>query len=101
MLSGEHLLTKRDKRIERTRRNPKNVRPDEMDAILRDAGFTPHQEGSHKTYRRDGQKLTIPQRKPFLKTVYVLDALDLLDAWSSPSETEGDEKENETDDNAS
>lgn len=93
-------MAKRDKRIERIRRNPKNVRPDEMDGILRDAGFTAHQEGSHKTYRRDGQKLTIPQRKPFLKAVYVRDALDLLDAWTALSETESDEKENETDDNA-
>jgi predicted RNA binding protein YcfA (HicA-like mRNA interferase family) len=92
-------LAKRDKRIERTRRNPKNVRPDEMDAILRDAGFIAHQEGSHKTYRRDGQKLTIPQRKPFLKAVYMRGALDLLDAWTALGEAENDEKEVETDDN--
>ena len=72
-------MAKRDTRLERMRRNPRNVRPDELDVALREAGFTAHQEGSHKTYRHDGKKLTVPQRKPFLKSMYVKEALDLLE----------------------
>lgn len=53
-------MAKRDKRIERMRRNPRNVRPDDLDAALLVAGFSSHQEGSHKTYWRDGEKLTVP-----------------------------------------
>jgi predicted RNA binding protein YcfA (HicA-like mRNA interferase family) len=69
----------RDKRIAAMRRNPRNVRPDDLDAVLRGAGFTAHQEGSHKTYRRHGRKLTVPQHTPFLKPVYVKQALDMIE----------------------
>ena len=70
-------MAKRDKRIERMRQDPKSVRPEDLDIALTNAGFTSHQEGSHKTYRRDGEKLTVPQRTP-LKPVYVRQALDML-----------------------
>jgi predicted RNA binding protein YcfA (HicA-like mRNA interferase family) len=73
-------MVKRDKRIEAMRRHPYNVRPDELDAILRHAGFRAHQEGGHKTYRRAGQKITVPQHGGALKAIYVRQALDLLDA---------------------
>ncbi len=71
-------MAKRDKRIARMRQNLRTVRPDELDGVLKGAGFTAHQESSHKTYRRAGVKLTIPQHIPFLKPVYVRAALDLL-----------------------
>jgi len=68
-----------DKRIERMRRNPKDVRPDELDAVMIRAGFTSHQEGSHKVYRRGpGERISVPQRKPHLRQVYVEEALELL-----------------------
>ena len=70
-------MTKRDKRIKRMRQNATNVRSEDLDAVLTAAGFTSHQEGSHKTYRRDGEKLTVPQHTP-LKPVYVRQALDML-----------------------
>lgn len=85
-------MTKRDKRIERMRRNPRNVRPADLDAALLSAGFSSHQEGSHKIYRRNGEKLTVPQHKPFLKPVYVLAALDLLTLLSTAGETEDDDE---------
>ena len=44
-------MAKRDKRIEAMRRNPRTVRPDELDAALIAAGFTvQRQTGSHKIY---------------------------------------------------
>ena len=73
-------MAKQDKRIEALRRNPENVRPDDLDVVLRGAGFTSRQHGgSHKTYTRGATRLTVPQRKPFLKAVYVKLALDLID----------------------
>ncbi len=73
-------MTKRDKRIEAMRRNPKSVRPDELHAVLVSAGFTCRHDGtSHKLYKRGTEKLSVPQRHPYLLPHYVLDALDLLE----------------------
>jgi len=66
-------------RIARIRQNTRTARPDDLDAVLTGAGFTVHQESSHKTYRRSAAKVTIPQHTPFLKPVYVRAAPDLLD----------------------
>ncbi len=74
------MAAKRNKRVEAMRQNPKTVRPDELDVVLRGAGFTAEQRGSsHKVYRRGGRTLLVPQRTPFLKENYVKDALDLLE----------------------
>jgi hypothetical protein len=73
-------MAKRDKRIAAMRRNPRNVRPDDLDVVLRAAGFTMRQQGtSHKVYTHGPHQLVIPQRHPFLLQDYVKDALDLLD----------------------
>jgi predicted RNA binding protein YcfA (HicA-like mRNA interferase family) len=72
-------VVKRDKRIEAMRRNPRHVRPDELDAVLGHAGFTAHQEGSHKTYRRAGRKLTVAQHGQFVHPHAVREALRILD----------------------
>ncbi len=74
-------MAKREKRLEKLRQNPKNVRPDELDAVLTSAGFVvARQKGSHKRYDRGVHQLTVPQREPFLLDVYVTQALDMLDA---------------------
>lgn len=74
-------MTKREKRLEKLRQNPKNVRPDELDAVLTSEGFVvARQKGSHKRYDRGIHQLTVPQREPFLLDVYVTQALDMLDA---------------------
>ena len=73
-------MAKRDKRIAAMRRNPRNVRPDDLDVVLRTAGFTMRQQGtSHKVYTQGPHQTVIPQRHPFLLQDYVKDALDLLD----------------------
>ena len=74
-------MTKRDKRVERMRQNPRSVRPDELDTVFRDAGFTARQRGtSHKVYTDGIRSLSVPQHGPFLKPEYVERALDLLNA---------------------
>jgi len=76
-------MTKRDKRIAALRRNPKNVRPEELDQVLRAAGFLARQEGtSHRRYTKESRSLTIAQHKPFLAVAAVKEVLDLLDALS-------------------
>lgn len=72
-------MAKRDKRIAAMRRNPRTVRPDDLDSALRGLGFAARQESSHRTYIYGDVVLTIPQRKPFLKPVYVILALELID----------------------
>ena len=80
-------MAKRDKRIERMRRNPTNVRPEDLDAALTAAGFTSHQEGSH---------MTVPQLMP-LKPVYVRQALDVLVDDGEGGEDNGDKMDDEED----
>ena|SRR5579875_3792096 len=80
-------MVKRDKRIERMRRNPKNVRPDELDVALVAEGFSWRQRGtSHRIYTKDDVQFSIPQRRPFLKPEYVLIALSYIDAAREQSE---------------
>lgn len=72
-------MTKRDKLIARMRTNPRNVRPDDLDTVMRAAGFTARQKGtSHKVYTDGVRALSVPQRHPHLKPEYVEQALDLL-----------------------
>jgi hypothetical protein len=69
-------MAKRDKRIAAMRRNPKNVRPDDLDVVLRTAGFTMRQQGtSHKVYTRGEQQVLVPQHRPFLKAASVRQTL--------------------------
>ncbi len=85
-------MAKRDKLIERMRTNPRNVRPDDLDSVLRTAGFTSRQKGSsHKVYTDGVHALSVPQRHPHLKPEYVEQALDLLD--EAAPDRDGDDKE--------
>jgi predicted RNA binding protein YcfA (HicA-like mRNA interferase family) len=63
------------------KQNPKNVRPEELEAVLLAAGFTFRQQGSsHRVYRRGGREiLVVPQHRPFIKAAYVRDAIALLE----------------------
>ena len=69
-----------DKRLDALRRNPRDVRSDELDAVLVGAGFRSRQRGtSHKVYSRGAVTLVIPQHRPYLKAVYVRQALQVLE----------------------
>ena len=75
-------MTKREKRLERIRSNPKNVRFEELDRLLLDFGFVrkqPRGVSSHFTYVRGQQRLTIPMNRPHLREVYVKNVLKFLD----------------------
>lgn len=73
-------MTKREKRIERMRQNPRAVRFEELDAVLLEAGFERRQEsGSHVIYRRGEYRFSVPKHRPFVNVVYVRQVLLVLD----------------------
>jgi predicted RNA binding protein YcfA (HicA-like mRNA interferase family) len=72
-------MSRRDKQIERMRENPRNVRFDDIDAILRSLGFDSRQKGSHVVYTNGEYRITVPVNRPFIKPVYVKQLLRLLD----------------------
>jgi len=75
-------MGKKEKALEKLRQNPKNVRFEELAAILLSLGFEMKEggKGSHAVFKIPGQQpLTVPRKKPFLKPVYVKLALELID----------------------
>jgi predicted RNA binding protein YcfA (HicA-like mRNA interferase family) len=79
-------LTKRDKRESAIRRKPKGVRFNDLDAVLRDAGFLRTQEsGSHAVYRHSQYPIratvVVPHAgEQFVKAYQVEQALAAIDA---------------------
>lgn len=73
-------MSKRDKAIEKLRKNPKTVRFEDVDSLLLSLGFEKRQKGSHATYILEKHRpITIPVRKPFILPIYVKNVLQLLD----------------------
>ncbi len=72
-------MTKREKLLERFRKNDKNVRFDEIDGLLINLGFERRSSGSHFVYRMQKIQITIPMRKPFILPVYVKNVLRIID----------------------
>lgn len=69
------------KLYERIQRNPKHVAFDDLDNLLRRAGFErrqPRSGSSHYTYTK-GDKLVTIAKATLVKPVYVLQVLELLE----------------------
>jgi len=65
-------MSKFEKELARLRQNPKNVRYEELEKILLKIGFSKRQSGtSPVVFRKDDIILTVPVKKPFLKSIYV------------------------------
>jgi predicted RNA binding protein YcfA (HicA-like mRNA interferase family) len=79
-------LTKRGKRESAIRRNPKGVRFDDLDSVLRDTGFVRGQAGgSHVAYRHSRYAIRVTVVMPhtgerFVKAYQVEQALAAIDA---------------------
>lgn len=90
-------MTKRDKRLEGIRQNPKNVSFDELKQALEDYGFImrPSKGSSHHFFRAEINErvwsLTIPFRKPHIKLIYVKKALNAIDEIIALQPTQEDE----------
>lgn len=75
-------MTKRDKRIQAMRRNPKQVTPEDMDAALLGLGFTCRPgKGDHRVYLHPDlpYPLTVDPHRPHLKRYIVVAALEAID----------------------
>ena len=72
--------SKKGKRLQAIKANPKVVRPDDLFAALREDGWElDHVTGSHHQWRKEGVgRLSIPYRRPHLKKEYVEQALAFL-----------------------
>jgi predicted RNA binding protein YcfA (HicA-like mRNA interferase family) len=76
-------MSKREKRLQRLRQNPKNVSFDELKQVLEDYGFEHvRTAGSHHTFIAQTAgydwRLTIPFNRP-IKQAYVMQALTAID----------------------
>jgi hypothetical protein len=74
-------MRRADKRREEIERNPRHVRFEDLDALLRSYGFQRRQRSrgsSHYVYRRERWHLTVPARRPHLRLYVVRDALAAL-----------------------
>ncbi len=74
-------MSKREKALNKIRNNPKNVRYEELEAVLIFLGFEKRNTGSsHVVFTRAGSlPLTIPIHKPQLKPFCVKLALRTID----------------------
>ncbi len=73
-------MVKSEKILERMRTNPNGVRFDDLDNVLRRNGFASRQVGSHVTYTRGQQRVTVPYKLPHVLPIYVKQVLAALDA---------------------
>lgn len=74
-------MSKLEKLLQRITNNPKTVRFEELDKLLIRAGFIKRQSGkgsSHFIYRKDGKIISIPYKNPYIKQIYVVEAIELL-----------------------
>lgn len=70
------------KLLEKIKRSPKSVRFEELDLLLRRAGFErsqPRGGSSHYVYRKGRHKLVVPYRQPHVLEAYVRRAIKLLE----------------------
>ncbi|MCA9912537.1 MAG: type II toxin-antitoxin system HicA family toxin [Anaerolineae bacterium] len=95
-------MTKREKRLQKIRQNPRNVRYDDLITVLEDFGFTIHHgKGSHIGLRLETEEQTIkftivkPHETKFVKSVYVKMALKEIDRVIEASESEEEDGSDE------
>ena len=90
-------MTKREKRLQRMRQNPRNVSFETLRKVLEDYGFVlQRSSGSHWSFSvQIGVRLrllVVPYRKP-VKPVYIREAIKLIDEIQAEGEYHGPEDE--------
>ena len=74
-------LSKKDKRLQTIRSNPKNVKFETIQSILLSYGFietTPNGGSSHYTYHKGIYRITIPKDKP-VNQIYIKQSIKIID----------------------
>jgi predicted RNA binding protein YcfA (HicA-like mRNA interferase family) len=95
-------MSKREKRLEKIRQNPKDVSFEALRQVLEDHGFRVKQvTGSHYTFARqignEALRLTIPYHRP-VKQAYVMKAIAAIDKAIAQNQVNEDRPGNEDDD---
>lgn len=75
-------ITKKEKLLARIKNNTKTVKFQEVDKLLKDAGFESRQPSggsSHYTYILKDKILTVPYNRPYVKVIYIKMAIKLLE----------------------
>lgn len=75
-------MSRREKLLEKLKSNPQKIRFEEVDKVLLSTGFTkrqPRRGSSHFTYTLNDIMITIPYKKPYIKSRYIREVVDLLD----------------------
>ena len=80
-------------KLEKLRRrivhNPKNVRFEDLDRLLRGYGFEGRPgRGSHYYYRRGAQRVTVPFHRPHVLPIYARLALKAIERAEAEDENE-------------
>jgi predicted RNA binding protein YcfA (HicA-like mRNA interferase family) len=93
-------MSKREKRLQRIKQNPKNVSFDDLRALLEDYGFVlERSSGSHHSFKAEmgGESVlfVVPYRRP-VKPIYVKEALMLIEEIEAQRTSEVGEEENES-----
>lgn len=81
-------MSKLEKLYQKVKRNPRQVRFDELRTLLLRAGFKerqPRSGSSHYTYTKGGKLVTIPKNNP-VKPEYVKEAIRALEGEFDDSE---------------
>jgi len=82
-------MSKFEKDLAKLKQNPKNVRYEELEKILLRLGFTNRQNGtSHVVFKKDKFILPIPKNKPFIKPVYIKEAIKFIEIILDEDEIE-------------
>jgi predicted RNA binding protein YcfA (HicA-like mRNA interferase family) len=94
-------MTKRDKRLQKLRQNPKQVSFDEIKQILEDYGFIEvRTQGSHHTFiaelGKQNWRITIPFRRP-VKLPYIREALKQIDEIRQLKDQEEEDEDDGSD----
>jgi hypothetical protein len=99
-------MSKRQKRLNKIRQNPKNVSFEDLRQMLEDTGFElDHATGSHHIFRLEIGDLVLRVNIPFARPIklrYVVEALKATkQAQAAKSEFENEDDEAEEEDNES
>jgi len=80
ILSGGDRMPSVDKIVDKMKRQPNGIRIEEAHRVLKYYGYRlDRQEGSHRQYiNGEGKVLTVVERKPTIKAVYVKKILERI-----------------------
>lgn len=93
-------MTKKAKRLEKVRQNPKTVSYEDLKLVLEDQGFQlDRSSGSHFHFILEIEgnvfRISVPYQRPFIKAAYIRESLKVIEQIQDiKSEQEADDEQN-------